>query len=132
MGDANEDELDTVVQIEYDDGLIDDKCQRDATVSKIQTDTDVSVNCNSEKSCFEFSGVVSETCNVSNGSKEGNIIQILKDSVRKTGVTIPSMHFPQLKEKPLNEYEGMNLFVGAFPLLFPGGVGDIYSDEVGE
>ena len=34
------------------------------------------------------------------------------------------MDFPQVKGDPLDEYSDLKLFAGAFPWLFPGGIGD--------
>ena len=42
-----------------------------------------------------------------------------------SGTKIPSLDFPLVNEEPINEYEGKPLFAGAFPWLFPGGLGDI-------
>ena len=134
MGGKDEMELDTIVDMPYNNIPV-VSFENDTTVSKTQTtcdetlSTDVSLD-KSKKDCvFEYSGVTSEQTNVIHGNFDKLVVDTLKNTVKKTGNKIPSMDFPQLKESPINEYEGIKIFAGSFPWLFPGGVGDVYCEK---
>ena len=86
----------------------------------MQTDTHEN-NCNDIK----YGGSIQTTANVHYGHDEKEVIRELKDAVKRSGKTIPSLDFPLIKEDPINEYGGNLIFAGAFPWLFPGGLGDI-------
>ena len=89
------------------------------------------MNITSSDMDLEYNGALHNKSNLPNSHKERDIVNQLLLSSYKTGNSIPSIDFPQIKDDPINEYDGTSIFANAFPWLFPGGIGDIWDDKRG-
>ena len=70
--------------------------------------------------------------NKTGNAHESTIPEAIKENLKCSGKD-DVMMFPHVSPIPANEYEGnIHLFSKAFPWLFPGGQGDITSDELSE
>ena len=117
MGDSDECQLNDIITVNDNKHISDEE---DCTVSKHQTGV---------KPNMEYGGTSVEKVKVCHQYDDKMTVSELIRAVKKSGQTIPNMDFPQIKLDPIDEYSGISLFCGAFPWLFPGGVGDVIDDS---
>ena len=127
MDGNNEAELPNIVDVtQVFKSEMEEKCLP-TSVSTLQTGSDI----NKTDGEMEYYSAHTDKTSVFHGQDEKHMVDELKFCVSKSGYNIPSMDFPQVKEEPINEYDGTSIFVGAFPWLFRGGIGDVYDDTRG-
>tara|TARA_B110000902_G_C14245785_1_gene564230 strand:+ start:51 stop:1298 length:1248 start_codon:yes stop_codon:yes gene_type:complete len=72
-------------------------------------------------------GIAQDTGTPTEDSDTREVIEELTQAVRNQEKKIPRLLFPQVSDKPLNEFHEPNLFANCYPWLFPGGSGDASS-----
>ena len=85
------------------------------------------MNNHSEEIDMVNAGIAQDTGRSTEDSDTREVIEQLIQSVTKSNHKIPPLQFPQVSDKPLNEFHEPNMFANCYPWLFPGGAGDASS-----
>lgn len=104
---------------------IDDTDEHEETVAAVQTGRSAAAT---DESTMMFNGTSIEHSQDKYNKETVDLVEELTQSVKKAGKEIPSLMFPQVDEKPIDEYTEPNVFADAYPWLFPGGFGDAASE----
>ena len=123
----NEEGILTAKQVTILDTL-DNTNEREETVAAMQTERGIAT---ADDSTMTFNGTSIEHSQDKYNEETIELVEQMTQSVQKTGQEVPVLMFPQVDEKPIDEYTTSNVFADAYPWLFPGGFGDSAS-EYGE
>ena len=97
------------------------------SVSNLQRTKDFQSNTTNNES-IEYSGALCNYEDAVNNPKCYQQIQELKDAYQSSHTeqnTNAMLPWPNVTKEAENEFNGIKIFVNAFPWLFPGGVGDV-------
>lgn len=108
--------------------MVDNLKENEESVAAFQTERGTE---SAEDSTMAFNGTSIEHSQDKYNEETIELVEQLTQSLEKTGQEIPTLMFPQVDEKPIDEYTTPNVFADAYPWLFPGGFGDSAS-EYGE
>ena len=120
MGGKNEADLKGVINLETTSSSENDKMS-DETVGVSEEQASYMKGLYGDD-IFEVSGTVEETAHMETNQNDHDTLQALKHAASSTSST--RINWPQTSRTAVDEYRN-NVFVNAFPWLYPGGIGDI-------
>ena len=120
MGNENEADLKGVINLEATTSSSSDD-SRDETIGVSEEQNSMNREF-TDHEFFEVSGVVEENAHMETNDNDKETLQALKNASMPT--TNSRVNWPQTSRIAVDEYHN-NVFVNAFPWLYPGGIGDI-------